>query len=889
MSTWRFKSFKSTGSFKNLKLSGTGSNDPGHEELPILFDHDQEPRIMGGDPTDPRIFPLMVEAAESGTGKDSDPDNKNKTFRQSSYEFWNDNKEGNDGNDSFGYKQRWQAAEESPSKTSGQLLNKRNNSNEIALDMDLDMDGLKQDQSVTSRDSRRVSFETGVSGFPVNGNDPMRYQTQQQEGRNERSDDDFNESTGISLQRRSGLLSRLRSTKSRLIDRPQEEVQMMSDLLGKSGPIRSGLLGKSLDIDEEEDPFADEDVPEEFRRANLNALTLLQWLSLILIVAAFLCSLLIPSLKRLYVWELKLWKWLVLVLVLICGRLVSGWGIRLIVFFIEMNFLLRKRLLYFVYGVRKPVQNCLWLGLVLVAWHFLFDKKVGRASKSKLLKYVNKILVCFLISTLLWLIKTLIVKVMASSFHVSTYFDRIQDTLFNQYVIETLSGPPLNKIHTVEEEDERTVAEIRRLQNAGATVPPDLQADAFPPPRSGKLQKTITRLKTRKLSLTASKKGDNGIGIEHLHRLNHKNISAWNMKRLMMMVRHGTLSTLDEQILDQPNESDPVKQIKSEYEATAAARKIFQNVARRGSKYIYLEDLMRFMREDEALRTMNIFEGAYEKRRISKSSLKNWVVNVYRERRALALTLNDTKTAVNNLHHMVNVIAFIIIAVIWLVLLEIASSRIILLFSSQLVVAAFIFGNTCKTIFESIIFLFIIHPFDVGDRCEIDGAQFVVEEMNILTTVFLRFDNLKITFPNSVLSTKPIGNFYRSPDMGDSIDFCIHIATPIEKVAVMKQRILSYIESRKEHWCCAPTVILKEIEGLNSLKMAVWVTHKMNYQDIGERWERRARLAEEMVNIFKELDMPFRLLPIDINVCSLPPVNSSRIPSAWTAAESSAD
>ncbi|EOX97558.1 Mechanosensitive ion channel family protein [Theobroma cacao] len=199
---------------------------------------------------------------------------------------------------------------------------------------------------------------------------------------------------------------------------------------------------------------------------------------------------------------------------------------------------------------------------------------------------------------------------------------------------------------------------------------------------------------------------------------------------------------------------------------------------------------MRFMREDEALRTMNIFEGAYEKRRISKSSLKNWVVNVYRERRALALTLNDTKTAVNNLHHMVNVIAFIIIAVIWLVLLEIASSRIILLFSSQLVVAAFIFGNTCKTIFESIIFLFIIHPFDVGDRCEIDGAQFVVEEMNILTTVFLRFDNLKITFPNSVLSTKPIGNFYRSPDMGDSIDFCIHIATPIEKVAVMKQRIL---------------------------------------------------------------------------------------------------
>ena len=62
--------------------------------------------------------------------------------------------------------------------------------------------------------------------------------------------------------------------------------------------------------------------------------------------------------------------------------------------------------------------------------------------------------------------------------------------------------------------------------------------------------------------------------------------------------------------------------------------------------------------------------------------------------------------------------------------------------------------------------------------------------MNILTTVFLRYDNMKVIFPNSVLSTKPIGNFYRSPDMGDAIDFSIHIATPVEKVALMKQRII---------------------------------------------------------------------------------------------------
>lgn len=69
----------------------------------------------------------------------------------------------------------------------------------------------------------------------------------------------------------------------------------------------------------------------------------------------------------------------------------------------------------------------------------------------------------------------------------------------------------------------------------------------------------------------------------------------------------------------------------------------------------------------------------------------------------------------------------------------------------------------------------------------------VVEEMNILTTVFLRYDNTKVIIPNSVLATKAINNFYRSPDMGDGIDFSIHIATPTDKIATLRQRITKYV------------------------------------------------------------------------------------------------
>lgn len=347
------------------------------------------------------------------------------------------------------------------------------------------------------------------------------------------------------------------------------------------------MLGKD---DDDDDPFLDEDLPVDFKKEKLSALTVLEWFSLIVIVVAFICTLKIPFLIRLKVWTLSLWKWEVLVLVLICGRLVSGWGIRILVFFIERNFLLRKRVLYFVYALRNTVQNCLWLGLVLITWNSIFEEEEGQI-KSRVLPYVTKILECFLFGTLIWLVKTILVKVLASSFHVSTYFDRIQDSLFNQYVIETLSGPPLIEIKNIKEEEERLMAEMQRLQNAGAKIPPNLKAAAFPNKSmqaigSGGNQKSDVIGKSFKLSGVASKQPDEGISIHHLHKLNQQNISAWNMKRLMRIVRRGSLSTLDEHIsnTNRTTEDDSTVQIQSEYEAKAAAKRIFTNVAKRGSK-----------------------------------------------------------------------------------------------------------------------------------------------------------------------------------------------------------------------------------------------------------------------------------------------------------------
>ncbi|KAF5727125.1 mechanosensitive ion channel protein 6-like [Tripterygium wilfordii] len=875
------KSFNTLGSYKHsrrISAGGATSESSSHEELPILLHHNAEQQQLDLEPMSTRREVIVkVDGGDRGSITSSGSRESNdslvttgKMWRESSLNYWGEGEENQQMN-----------GQDPPTKLIGEFLNKqRNAGGEVTLDMDLEMEEIRDDRCVPQPAAEFLSGNTPPKELRVSF-DPSSVSSVSNSSvyKGKQNKDEVVRCTSFEkhpsmIQRGSGLLSRLK-TKSRFEDPPPEEVERRSGrLIGKSGPLRSGMTGKATE-EEEDDPWSGEDLPEEYRKQNLNALTIMQWVSLVSIIGALICNLLIQPLKEKSVWGLKLWKWEVMVLVLICGRLVSGWGIRIIVFCIERNFLLRKRVLYFVYGLRKAVQNCLWLALVLIAWHFLFDKKVEREKKTKTLKYVTRVLVCFLIGTLLWLLKTLMVKVLASSFHVSTYFDRIQESLFNQFVIETLLGPPLIEIGW-KEEAERTSAEIRKLQNAGAIIPPELKSYAFASTKSGKVIGKSFKLKSDRFSQQLSKKEDEGITIDHLDKLNTKNVSAWNMKRLIRMVRHGALTTLGEQILDaSQGDDESAVQIRSEYEAKIAARKIFNNVAQRGSKYIYLVDLMRFLGEDEARKSMSLFEGALESKRISKSSLKNWVVNAFRERRALALTLNDTKTAVNKLHRMVNIIVGIIIIVIWLVILGIATREFLLFVSSQLVLVAFIFGNTCKTIFEAIIFVFVMHPFDVGDRCEVDGVQMVVEEMNILTTVFLRYDNLKIIYPNSTLSTKLISNFYRSPDMGDAVEFCVHISTPAEKIAVMKQRIVSYIENKKEHWYPSPTVVLKDVEDFTRLRFAVWPSHRMNHQTMGERWARRALLVEEMVKVFRELDIQYRLFPLDINIRSMTPATTS--------------
>ncbi|KAK0571495.1 hypothetical protein LWI29_017114 [Acer saccharum] len=385
---------------------------------------------------------------------------------------------------------------------------------------------------------------------------------------------------------------------------------------------------------------------------------------------------------------------------------------------------------------------------------------------------------------------------------------------------------------------------------------------------SSRSSTTPGHLSFRNLEKQKKEKKEEVIDVEKLKKMKQEKISAWTMKGLVNVISGSGLSTISNTLENYDDEEGEQKdkEITSEWEAKVAAYQIFRNVAKHGRKYIEEDDLFRFMKKEDVDILLPLFEGAVETGKIKRSTFKNWVVNAYLERKSLAHSLNDTKTAIEELNKLVSVIVVVLSIIVWLLMMELLTTQILVLISSQLLLVAFMFGNTAKTVFEAIIFVFVMHPFDVGDRCVIDGVQMTVEEMNILTTVFLRYDNEKIFYPNSSLATKPISNFYRSPEMSDTVEFSVDVSTSIESIGALKSRIKAYLESKLQHWRPAHSMVVKEIENVNKMKLALYVNHTINFQNYGDKNSRRSELVLELKKIFEDLGIKYHLLPQEVRL-----------------------
>jgi hypothetical protein len=359
------------------------------------------------------------------------------------------------------------------------------------------------------------------------------------------------------------------------VDFPSPEISKSSPNPGKlhMNPIHSLTRIRTLKRSDEsrgdgDSPYAesfhrgwsDEEADEEiykkaisrYKHMKVKKKILTEWIIFLCSLGVLMASLTVKKLVNVMVWGLEFWKWCVLFMVIFNGMLVASLFMHFTVVVTEKNTLLRKKVLYFLLGIKKNVEVVIWLALVLLTWLCLFNSKIERSKTStKIMYYITWTLVSVLIGAFLWLLKTLLFKILALKFYLHTFFDRTQESIVHQCIIQTLVRP--------REEAEKSQCLSFSTLRRGSTP----RCLSFNRPKIGN-----------------ARKKEEVIDMGKLQKMKPEEVSASTKEVLVDAVSSSVGLSTFSYTLDEMGK----KEITNEMEAVAAAKYIFWNVAPPGKR-----------------------------------------------------------------------------------------------------------------------------------------------------------------------------------------------------------------------------------------------------------------------------------------------------------------
>jgi hypothetical protein len=166
---------------------------------------------------------------------------------------------------------------------------------------------------------------------------------------------------------------------------------------------------------------------------------------------------------------------------------------------------------------------------------------------------------------------------------------------------------------------------------------------------------------------------------------------------------------------------------------------------------------------------------------------------------------------------------------------------------------SFVFAATTQEFLGSCIFLFVKHPYDVGDRVDIVGPEkefLVVEQISLLYTVFKRIDSMKmVQVPNIILNNLWIENITRSKAMKEQLDMFISFDTSLEDVDLLRKEMESFVRHPDNSRDFQPDIILEAtgIGNMDKLQLKVEIRHKSNWHNETVRAARRSKFMCALV------------------------------------------
>jgi small-conductance mechanosensitive channel len=412
---------------------------------------------------------------------------------------------------------------------------------------------------------------------------------------------------------------------------------------------------------------------------------------------------------------------------------------------------------------------------------------------------MNKVLVAFFVGFTLNLVEKIILQLIAISFHLRTYQDRIE---LNKFQIGSLAKLYKYSKEKIAMDDSEFEGE---KGPSGARTPGQLVTEA---------QKNIKEGMTKFGDIAGKVAGD-------------------------FTGRQVTGSGHPNQVV--------LQLIGSNGGAQILARRLYRTFARPETETVHSDDLKNaFESDEEADAAFSMFDKDMNGD-ISMEELEAVCVEIGRERKSITASLKDLDSVVSKLDDVFMFIVLIITIIVFISLISTSAAGVLTSAGSTLLALSWLFSATAQEFLQSCIFVFVKHPYDVGDRVQIygnsgdlgRGDDYFVKEIALFYTEFKKMQGHVVQAPNSYLNTLFILNHRRSGALAEAVPIIIKFGTTLEQIDSLRQYLLDFVTAEKREYQTNILTELRAVQEVHWLELNVVFFYKSNWQNELLRLQRR--------------------------------------------------